>query len=532
MKAWYISRARVAALFGVLTFGPTVGALRSQTTDAGGRWWHDVTVLADDSMHGRRTGSADYLKAASFVARQFAALQLQPGGTDGYFQAVKLATATLVPDSSRIVLRLDGAADTLRIGSDALVQPRPSARDMADGPLVFVGYGLHLPGVHDDLAGVDLRGKVAVYLNRMPTGLSATMFAHGRASRWKELQRLGAVAAIAIMDPPAAGTQPRPRSPSVRPVMGLADDPGERGILIAVPASVADTLFAGSGHSYEEMVALSDAHRDMLSFGLRPQLHAWLTVHRAPVTSPNVVGILRGSDPALRDQYLVVSAHLDHLGIGRPVNGDSLYNGAMDNASGVATLLETARAFRDRGVTGRRSIIFLAVTGEEEGELGSAYFALHPTVAESAIVADLNTDMYLPIIPLTGVFAYGWDESDLGRDIAPVLKARGLANLPDPEPEQVRFIRSDQYSFIQRGIPALAFKTGYTRGSPEMKTVSEWLANRYHKPSDDLNQPVNFATAAAFDAMYFDIVRAVADRPTRPAWYKGSVFASIPRAVR
>lgn len=493
------------------------------------QWWHHVTVLAADSMHGRRTGSADYVKAAHYVADQFASMGLEPGGTDGFFQAVHLTDATLVTDKSGIVLQRGGTDDTLHIGPEATVQVRPTTAASADGPLVFVGYGLHLAGVEDDLAHVDLHGKVAVYLNRMPTGLNATMFAHGRASRWKELQQLGAVAAIAIADAPPAGRPRQPARSGGRPVMGLSEDPSERGILITVPAEAADRLFAGSGHTYAEMIALSDAHQSMPGFALQPQLHAWLQIDRTPVDAPNVAGILRGSDPVLRDQYLIVTAHLDHLGIGRPVNGDSIYNGAMDNASGIATLLETAREFHDKHVRGRRSIIFLAVTGEEEGELGSAYFALHPTVPQSQIVADLNTDMYLPIIPLTGVFAYGWDESDLGRDIEPVLKARGLANFADPEPEQVRFIRSDQYSFIQRGIPALAFKAGYTKDTPEMKTITDWVANRYHKPSDDLDQPVNLATAVAFDAMYFDIVRAVADRETRPAWYKQSVFASIPR---
>ncbi|HEX5435972.1 MAG TPA: M20/M25/M40 family metallo-hydrolase, partial [Gemmatimonadaceae bacterium] len=273
----------------------------------------------------------------------------------------------------------------------------------------------------------------------------------------------------------------------------------------------------------------SDAKQPLPTVALTPRLRVHLEIERTPITAPNVAGVLRGSDPALRDQYLIVSAHLDHLGVGRPVNGDSIYNGAMDNASGIATMLETARAFQSHHVRPHRSVIFLAVTGEEEGELGSAYFALHPTVPASAIVADLNTDMYLPIIPLTGVFVYGWQESDLGKDVLPVLKALGLKNLEDPEPEQVRFIRSDQYSFIQRGIPALAFKAGYTKDSPEDSTVSAWLSTRYHKPSDDLRQPVNFQTAVKFDSMYFDVVKAVADRPTRPKWYPTSVFASIKR---
>jgi hypothetical protein len=488
-------------------------------------WWHDITVLGADSLHGRRTGTPDYLRAAHYVASEFASLGRSPGAHDGYLQPVHLAEARLVPEHSTVVLETATGPDTLPLR----VRITPSTKPVADGPLVFVGYGLSLPGVHDDLAGVDLHGKVAVYLDRMPQGLNATLFAHGRASRWKELERRGAVAGIAIADAPPPNRRRRARRSGTRPVTGLAEDPGSRGVLVTVQAADAERLFAGSGHSYAELIARSDANQPLPTIQLRPRLHARLTIERTPITSPNVVGILPGSDPALKDQYLIVSAHLDHLGVRRPVDGDSIYNGAMDNASGIATLLETARAFHDRQVRPRRSIIFLAVTGEEEGELGSAYFALHPTVPAAAIVADLNTDMYLPIIPLTGVFVYGWNESDLGKDVLPVLEAHGLKNLEDPEPEQVRFIRSDQYSFIQRGIPALAFKAGYTKDSPADSTVSAWLATRYHKPSDDLSQPVNFQTAVAFDSMYFDIVKAIADRDTRPAWYPTSVFASIKR---
>lgn len=526
MTIRHVSVRRVtAALFLATVFvARTAGAQASAA--AGARWWHHIAVLAADSMKGRRVGTQDYLKAAHYVADEFKSTGLRPGGTDGYFQAVKLAQAQLSPKGTSILLINGTETDTLH-GFPAI---KPATVGEAQGPMVFVGYGLNLPGAHNDLAGIDLHGKVAVYLNRMPTGLSATMFAHGRASRWRELQRLGAVAAIAISDPPAPGRARRPGRPGSRPVIGLAADAADRGILIGVPGDSAGPIFAGSGHTYAELATLSDAHQDLPTIELLPRFSARLQIERTPLEAPNVVGILRGGDPALRDQYLIVSAHLDHLGIGRPVNGDSIYNGAMDNASGIATLIETARAFHDEKVRPRRSIIFLAVTAEEEGELGSAYFALHPTVPASAIVADLNTDMYLPIIPLTGVFAYGWDESDLGKDILPVLKKHGLANLPDPEPEQVRFIRSDQYSFIQRGIPALAFKAGYTKGSPEMKTISEWLTTRYHKPSDDLEQPVNLETAVKFDSMYFDIVKAIADRPTRPAWYSTSVFATIPRA--
>jgi hypothetical protein len=504
---------------------PHLGAQQAPANAAEAAWWHHITVIADDSMHGRRTGSADYVKAAHYVADQFASMGLEPGGTDGFFQTVHLAEAHIVPEGSSVVLQGASSSDTLPL----TVQLKPSTVADAQGSMVFVGYGLNLPGAHDDLAGVDLHGKVAVYLNRMPQGLGATMFAHGRASRWRELQRLGAVAAIAITDAPPPGRNVQMR-PGGRPVTGLAEDPAEHGILVNVAAENAEKVFAGSGHTYAEMIALADANKPLPTVPLASSFHARLQIEKTPLDAPNVVGILRGSDAKLRNQYLIVSAHLDHLGVGRPVNGDSIYNGAIDNASGIATLLETAREFHDRKVRGKRSVIFLAVTGEEEGELGSAYFALHPTVPSAGVVADLNTDMYFPIIPFTGLFAYGWDESDLGKDIMPVLKAHGIANLEDPEPEQVRFIRSDQYSFIQRGIPSLAFKVGYVKGTPEMKVVTDWVATRYHKPSDDLQQPVDFKTGVAFDSMYFDIVRAVADRSTQPAWYPKSVFASIPRS--
>jgi hypothetical protein len=526
----FLRRATTTTTAIAITATLAVSNLEAQKQDsaASAKWWRHVTVLASDSMQGRRVGTPDYVKAAHYVADQFASSGLKPGGTDGFFQTVHLAEARLVPEASSIVLQHGATADTLPV----TVSIKPSTVAQAEGDMVFVGYGLNLPGAHDDLAGVDLHGKVAVYLNRMPEGLNGTMFAHGRASRWRELQRLGAVAGIAIADAPPPGRARRPARPggASRPVVGLAADPAEHAMLVNVSADSAGDIFAGSGHTYAELLALSDAHKVLPTIKLTPHFRAKLQINLTPLEAPNVVGILPGSDPVLRDQYVIVSAHLDHLGIGRPVNGDSLYNGAMDNASGIATLLETARAFHDGKVTPRRSVIFLAVTGEEEGELGSAYFALNPTVPAAGIVADLNTDMYLPIIPLSGIFAYGWDESDLGNDITPVLKMHGLANLPDPEPEQVRFIRSDQYSFIQRGIPALAFKAGYTKDSPEMKTINEWLANRYHKPSDDLEQPVNLETAVKFDSMYFDIVQSVANRQSRPAWYGKSVFATIPRS--
>jgi Zn-dependent M28 family amino/carboxypeptidase len=223
----------------------------------------------------------------------------------------------------------------------------------------------------------------------------------------------------------------------------------------------------------------------------------------------------------------VYTAHTDHTGTfkGPVLTGDSIFNGAMDNASGAATLIETARLVAKRGGN-KRTLAFVGVTAEEKGLLGSRYFAAHPSLRDGTVVANLNTDMFLPLIPLSGVFAYGYEESDLADDLDAVTKARGLAVLPDPEPEQNRFVRSDQYSFIRRGIPALAFKVGYRTGTPEEKTWQAWVRDHYHKLSDDITQPVNFSTAAGFNEMYADLAIRVANRAKRPAWRPNSFFAA------
>ena len=209
---------------------------------------------------------------------------------------------------------------------------------------------------------------------------------------------------------------------------------------------------------------------------------------------------------------MVFSAHLDHLGIGAPINGDAIYNGAMDNASGVAAMLDVAASLHEKNARPKRSLLFVAVCGEEKGLLGSRYFATHPTVDAKHIVADINTDMFLPLFPLKLLTAYGIDESTLGDDVTAVAGSRwGVKIQPDPEPQRNAFIRSDQYSFIRRGIPALALKVGYAPGSPEEKIVKAWLTERYHAPSDDLNQPVDKEAAGKFDRLVAALLLRVAD---------------------
>jgi Zn-dependent M28 family amino/carboxypeptidase len=220
----------------------------------------------------------------------------------------------------------------------------------------------------------------------------------------------------------------------------------------------------------------------------------------------------------------VLSAHLDHLGVGEPIRGDSIYNGAMDNASGVASLLEIARALHDSGTRPRRSLLFLAVCGEEKGLLGSRYFAAHPTVAPHDLAADLNIDMFLPIYPLHLLTVEGLDESSLGGDARAAAAAAGVEAVADQHPERNLFVRSDQYNFIREGVPSLAFAFGAAPGSPEERMQKDWLTNRYHAPSDDVDQPVDLAAAAKFNQLMLALALRVADDSARPAWNQDSFF--------
>jgi len=313
-----------------------------------------------------------------------------------------------------------------------------------------------------------------------------------------------------------------------QPSMSLAEPALQSSVglrfALAVNPEHADKFLAGSGHTLAEILAADAAQQPLPHFPLGVSIRAKISVKRSQVESPNVVGVLPGSDPKLKDEYVVLSAHLDHLGIGEPINGDSIYNGAMDDASGVASLLEIARTVHESGVTLKRSLLFISVTAEEKGLLGSWYFANHPTVPVAGIVADINMDMFLPLHPLRYLEVQGLAESSLGEEIRSVAKAAGVEVQADKEPQRNLFIRSDQYSFIKRGVPALAFKFGYLPGSKEEQLHKEWLKNRYHAPSDDVNQPVDMAAAARFNDILIRLAERVANGAERPQWNKDSLF--------
>lgn len=506
--------------------------VRAEDPPPGHRWWSHVAFLADDALEGRDTGSPGHRKAAEYVAGEFAKAGLKPAGTDGYLQPVALKSRTIDEAHCRLALVRDGKEEPLKLGDDAVISLRVDPAPSVEAPLVFAGHGLSIPEAgHDDYKGLDVRGKLVVYLNGAPPSIPGPLAAHSQSAgeRSEALRKAGAIGTVAIPNPRTMDI-PWERAALARflPSMTLADPSldDNRGLKLGVtfnPAR-ADTLLAGSGHTIKEILDAADSGRPLPHFEIPATLRAAVAVTRADVTSENVVALLPGSHPALRDEYVVFSAHLDHLGVGKPINGDAIYNGAMDNASGVASLLDVAAMLKESGRSLRRSVVFAAVTGEEKGLLGSKLFASNPTVGRGKIVADINSDMFLPLYPLKRLTIFGLDESDLGDDAVAVAGSMGLTPEPDPEPKRNVFIRSDQYSFIRRGVPALMFKVGFAKGTAEEETFKAWLKDRYHAPSDDLNQPVDKTAARSFDHFMAKLLTRVANRDERPRWKDSSFF--------
>ncbi len=498
----------------------------------GKRWWAHVQYLASDELEGRNTGSEGHRKAAAYVARQFEGDAFKPAGTDGYFQPVQFNVRQIDEPHSRLGLVRGGKVEPVQLGEDAMFSLRVDAAEDLEAPAVFVGHGLSIPEAgHDDRAGLDLRGKIAVYISGGPASISGPLKAHyqSAAERWKALEKAGAVGMAMIFNPRAMDIPwPRAALSRFQPAMDLADPALQetRGAKFSLQINPdhADKFFRGTGHTMAEILADMDADKPLPRFSLAASFRAHLAVKRWQAVSPNVIGLLPGTDPKLKHEYVVLTAHLDHVGVGAPINGDAIYNGAMDDASGVATLLEVARMLKEARPALKRSLLFVVVTGEEKGLLGSKYFTNHPTVNGKDIVADINVDMFLPLHPLRYLEVQGVNESTLGEDIRAAARAAGVEVQSDKEPNRNLFIRSDQYSFIRKGIPALAFKFGYVLGSPEEKLHKEWLKNRYHAPSDDANQPVDLAAAAQFNHIILELARRVADEPQRPEWKPSSFF--------
>jgi Zn-dependent M28 family amino/carboxypeptidase len=498
----------------------------------GNSWWGYVKVLAADDMEGRETGSPALRRAEDYIVEQLRMNGLQPAGANGFYQTMQFESRQIIESASSLALVRGKLVEPLSFADDAFFSTRVDLAPSVEAPLVFAGYGLSIPEKnYDDLAGLDLKGKVAVIVSGAPEEIPGALASHYQSARerWKALKKAGAVGTITILNPGSMDIPwSRISANRAHPSMTLSgqefnETAGQKLSVIFNPAH-AGRLFEGSGHGLEEILDLAKARKPLPRFPLALTIRAKAEVNKKKVESANVIARLPGSDPNLRNEYVVLSAHIDHIGIGEPINGDRIYNGAMDNASGSSVLLDVAASLRKSAEKPRRSILFLFLTGEEKGLLGSRYFTEHPTVRPNSIVADINIDMFLPIVPLKVLTIYGLAESDLGDMAREVAQSLGVRSQADPEPQRNAFIRSDQYNFIRHGVPALAMGVGFEPGSPERQVFKDWLTQRYHAPSDDLNQPVDRAAAAKYEEIIRGLMLRVADSQEHPQWKADSFF--------
>jgi hypothetical protein len=498
----------------------------------------DMAFLASDRLKGREAGTPEYDMAAHYVADRMKQIGLVPKGDlqdkkgGGYFQHVPLLAYRATDPGKLQLSDSSGHAVPLTFGTDYLVDGYGLAPTLTrNAPLVFVGFGLVAPEHHcDDYAGLDVKGKIVVALSGAPKFLQSEERAYYRSARVKLAAAAahGAVGYVSVNT--LTGERLYPFANSVRQYrswgMTWRKPDGTPFVPVAL-AMLAGFSVAGAhkllGPDTDKILAEAET-RDGAVKGFALPLTLKVELHNQikQVESENIVGLLPGSDPRLKDEYVVLSAHLDHLGITPPVNGDSINNGALDNASGVSTTLEVARLFG--GKPARRSVLFLIDTAEEKGLIGAEYFAHNPTVPRAAIVADVDLDMPILTYEFTDVVAFGADRSSIGPLVRRAAAGMNVKLSPDPMPDEGIFTRSDHYRFVEGGIPAVFLFTGFANGGEA--AFKDFMAHHYHKPSDDLSLPIRYDVGAKFARLNYAVTRALADSDVRPAWNKGDFFAA------
>jgi len=502
-----------------------------------------VEFLADDLLEGRDTGTRGYDIAARYVATRFEALGLKPGANGSWYQQVPFAIANLSGEAPRVTI----GGQTFTHGRQVLVAPTTiEASQNVAAPVVFVGYGLDSPANgFDDYRGLDVKGKIVAVLTGAPVGTQSEMGAHLNAEKARMAEKRGAIGMVSIptrqdlerrswarrvemskgpsMSWIGADGQPFSRAPGIRV-----------GATLDLPA--AEALFAGSRRTLAAV--LDEAARQSgkpRGFALKPRLGIQRQSEIKRITSPNVLAVLPGSDPKLAGEYILLMAHLDHDGVDPALQGDKIYNGAMDNATGTATLLEVARAMAQSGTRPKRSILFAAVTAEEDGLLGSEYLARNPVVGSGKVVGVVNLDMPVLLYDFQDVIAFGSDHSTLGPIVSRAVAQANVKLSPDPLPQEGLFTRSDHYRFVQAGVPSVFLMTGF--GGEGATRFRDFLSTHYHKPSDETDLPFDWNAAAKFARINYLIAREIADAAQAPRWYADSFFGKAvggdrPRATR
>lgn len=493
----------------------------------------DVEFLADDLLEGRDAGTRGYDVSALFVASRFRALGLTPAGPKTWYQPIGFARARL--DKDRPAVATIGG-QKFENGGDVIMTAYARYPDqVVAGDAVFVGYGLDAPDRgFDDYSGLDVRGKIVVMLTGVPEGrTSSEIAAHLNAQKARMAQARGAVATISLPTRVSLKTLPWERLKgylaSSRYVWigddGLPWSPTPDLLVSAwAHGMAAEALFKGARQNLKAVQAAA-ARKGATPRGFALKVPVRLERHSLveKMESPNVVGMIPGSDPALSNEVVVLTAHLDHNGVDPTREGDKIYNGAMDNAAGIATMLEVARTFAGGKTKPRRTILFAAVTAEEDGLLGSQYLAKHPLVPEGGkVVGVVNLDMPVLTYDFTDVIAFGGEHSTLGPIAARAVAKADVKVSPDPMPEQGIFTRSDHYSFVVEGVPSIMLATGFAGEGG--KQFMDFLNNHYHRPSDDLTLDFNWQAGAKFARINYLIAREVADADEAPRWFAGNFF--------
>ncbi|GAA0738955.1 M20/M25/M40 family metallo-hydrolase [Sphingomonas japonica] len=493
------------------------------------RFKTDLTWLADDAREGRDAGTPGYDAAAKYVSDRFAELGLKPANADAWYQEVPFverATDTAAPATMTI------GGKTYTHGDQVLAGTTGEGKQTVATDAVFVGYGLTSPEHKiDDYAGLDVKGKTVVMFYGAPKSLPSDVAAAMNNSKGKLAAANGAVGVITLLPTEMAKKFPWEmiKQQSSHPSLNWMNPDGtpyreSMGIqaqgLLTAPA--AEALFAGAPATYAATLAAVDKGEAPKGFALKQPVKIEGTTKWRRFESPNVVGMIPGSDPALAGEAVLLMAHLDHNGVDPETEGpDKIYNGAMDNASGVATMLEVARAFTKAGAAPKRTVMFAAVTAEEDGLLGSQYLAKHPLPGHK-VVSVVNLDMPVLLYDFQDVVAFGAEHSTMGPMVDAAAKEAGLTLSPDPMPEENLFVRSDHYSFVKEGVPSVFLVTGFKNGGEE--AFKKFLATDYHKPSDQVTLPINWESGAKFAKVNYAIARQIADAPTAPQWYSDSPF--------
>lgn len=522
-----------------------IPAVAAEPTFSPDRVKAHVAFLADDLLEGRGTGTRGYDIAARYVASQFAAAGLKPGAKDGsWYQPVTLSEVRLEGPAGITITGKTGAKTVWEHGTEAIVSPSQlETKTDISAPLVFAGFGLDAPKQgFDDYAGLDVKGKIVVVLSGIPKRPPDEVLAHLGSDKYRMAAARGAIGVLTIPTLQSAKLRPWDKLQSTASVPRMTWVQPDSTPFVAAPgirasASIssagAEVLFAGAPTPLATVLAAADKEGGSpKGFALNTSARITANSARRTVTSTEIVGRLDGSDPALKNEHVVLMAHLDHLGIRPEKTGDTIYNGALDNAAGVAVMLEVARAFAGEDKAPKRSMLFVANTAEEKGLLGAESFANNPPVPIESIAGVVDLDQPLLLYPFTDVIAFGGDHSTMGASIAKAVAKAGVALSPDPMPAETIFVRSDHYTFVKRGVPALLLATGFANGGKA--AWEHFLATDYHQPSDDMKQPINWEAGAKYAQVNYLIAKEIADAPERPRWYAGDYFgnAFAPKAPK